>query len=362
MSRGDSAATGAAAVAAADPAAEREAERPETALPETALPEVEALARPVAPFPALRRGAITSLQVNLGYRCNQACGHCHVNAGPSRTEAMDADTLALIAPVLRRHRLGCLDLTGGAPELHPGFRDLVRTARDLAVRVIDRCNLTILSEPDQQDLAAFLAAEGVVVVASLPCYLPENVDRQRGAGVFERSIAGLRQLNELGYGLPGSGLELDLVFNPQGPQLPPDQATLEAAYRRVLAADHGVSFNRLLTLTNMPIQRFAAQLEARGQLEDYRRLLRRSHSPANLAHLMCLSTVSVDWRGCLYDCDFNQQLGLAMEPDPAKPAGPLHLRDLLVDDPQGWPVRVADHCFGCSAGAGSSCGGALTAV
>ncbi|MEB3332281.1 MAG: arsenosugar biosynthesis radical SAM (seleno)protein ArsS [Synechococcaceae cyanobacterium] len=305
---------------------------------------------------------LNSLQVNLGYRCNQACVHCHVNAGPGRTEAMQAPILALIPQVLLRHQLTCLDLTGGAPELHPGFRDLVRRARRMGVRVIDRCNLTILSEPDQQDLAAFLAGEGVAVVASLPCYLAENVDRQRGHGVFERSIAGLQQLNRLGYGQPGSGLDLDLVFNPQGAELPPDQASLEAAYRRVLAADHGVVFNRLLTLTNMPIQRFAALLDASGQLEDYLLLLRRSHRPANLAHLMCLSSISVDWRGYLYDCDFNQQLGLAMHGPQGTEAGPVHLRDLLMDDPEGRPVRVADHCFGCSAGAGSSCGGALTTV
>jgi radical SAM/Cys-rich protein len=312
-----------------------------------------------AGFPSLRRGALDTLQVNLTYRCNQACSHCHVNAGPGRTESMDDATLGLIPAVLAARGLGTLDLTGGAPELHGGFRPLVRAARRLGVRVIDRCNLTILQEPGQEDLAAFLAAEGVVVVASLPCYLQENVERQRGSGVFARSLAGLRQLNGLGYGRPGSGLELDLVFNPQGPVLPPPQAALEADYRRVLLDQHGVMFNRLYALANMPIQRFAAALEASGTLESYRALLRASHRPANLPQVMCHQLISVDWQGWLYDCDFNQQLGL---PTPAAagdaPQRP-HLRDLLERDPQGDPIRVADHCFGCTAGSGSSCGGAL---
>ncbi len=312
-------------------------------------------------FPPLRRGGLDTLQVNLTYRCNQACSHCHVNAGPGRTESMDDATLALIPDVLAARGIGSLDLTGGAPELHGGFRELVRSARQLEVRVIDRCNLTILQEPGQEDLAAFLAAEEVVVVASLPCYLQENVERQRGSGVFERSLAGLRQLNALGYGRPGSGLELDLVFNPQGPVLPPPQAALEADYRRVLREQHGVVFNRLYALANMPIQRFASALEASGTLEGYRDLLRSSHRPANLPQVMCRQLISVDWQGWLYDCDFNQQLGLpALAADGDQRQRP-HLRDLLGRDPQGDPIRVADHCFGCTAGSGSSCGGALAA-
>jgi radical SAM/Cys-rich protein len=307
----------------------------------------------MTPFPELRRTALTTLQVNLGYRCNQACSHCHVNAGPSRRESMDEQTIALILPVLRARGIGCLDLTGGAPELHPGFRSLVREVRAEGIEVIDRCNLTILSEPDQEDLAAFLAAEGVTVVASLPCYLEDNVDRQRGQGVFERSIQGLQQLNGLGYGQPGSGRELHLVFNPQGPSLPPPQEGLEADYRRVLGERYGVRFNRLFALANMPIQRFAAMLQASEQLQTYRELLRSSHQPANLEAVMCRSLVSVDWQGVLHDCDFNQQLGLGL------PAG-RHLRDLLHCDPAGDPIQVAEHCYGCTAGSGSSCGGALS--
>jgi radical SAM/Cys-rich protein len=307
-----------------------------------------------AAFPPLRRAALTTLQVNLGYRCNQSCSHCHVNAGPSRRESMDAATLALIVPVLRARGLGCLDLTGGAPELHPGFRGLVRDARAAGVRVIDRCNLTILEEPGQEDLAAFLADQGVAVVASLPCYLEDNVDRQRGNGVFAASLAGLQRLNALGYGEPGGALELHLVFNPQGPRLPPPQAALEADYRRVLAERHGIRFTGLFTLTNMPIQRFAASLAATGELESYQRSLREAHRQDNLDSVMCRSLISVDWQGHLHDCDFNQQLQL-----PPAQGERRHLRDLLHWDPEGEAIRTADHCFGCTAGAGSSCGGAL---
>jgi radical SAM/Cys-rich protein len=316
---------------------------------------VAAAAAPVV-FPPIRRAALSTLQVNLGYRCNQACSHCHVAAGPTRTESMDAANLALIPRVLAARSIGCLDLTGGAPELHPGFRELVRQARALGVAVIDRCNLTILSEPGHEDLAAFLAEQGVTVVASLPCYLEANVDRQRGSGVFRRSIAGLRQLNALGYGEAGSGLELDLVFNPQGPTLPPPQAQLEADYRRELAQRFGLRFNRLLALANMPIRRFAAVLKASGELEAYQELLRSSHRDANLAAVMCRSLISVDWQGWLHDCDFNQMLGL-----PLAAAEPRrHLRDLLAWDPQGQAIAVGPHCFGCTAGSGSSCGGALS--
>jgi radical SAM/Cys-rich protein len=317
---------------------------------------VAAAAAAPAVFPPIRRAALATLQVNLGYRCNQACSHCHVNAGPTRAESMDAANLALIPLVLAARGIGCLDLTGGAPELHPGFRDLVRQARALGVAVIDRCNLTILSEPGQDELAAFLAEQGVTVVASLPCYLEANVDRQRGSGVFRRSIAGLRQLNALGYGEAGSGLELHLVFNPQGSTLPPPQAQLEADYRRELGECFGIRFNRLLALANMPIQRFAAVLQASGELEAYQELLRSSHRDANLAAVMCRSLISVDWQGWLHDCDFNQMLGL-----PLAAAGPRrHLRDLLAWDPHGQPIAVGPHCFGCTAGSGSSCSGALS--
>lgn len=316
------------------------------------LPLLEKIA-----FPALHRTALDTLQVNLGYRCNQSCLHCHVNASPQRTEMMDEATLALIPQVLAAQGATTLDLTGGAPELHEGFRALVAAARAQGVRVIDRCNLTILSEPGQEDLAEFLAAHQVEVVASLPCYSAANVDRQRGDGVFERSIAGLRQLNALGYGQPGSGLVLNLVYNPQGPSLPPNQQGLQADYQRELAQHFGVVFNQLLALANMPIQRFGSTLVSKGSFHAYMDLLKASHQDANLPGVMCRNLVSVDWQGWLYDCDFNQQLGL-----PLGNAGVRrHLRDLLQPKATvlNAPIRVAGHCYGCTAGQGSSCGGAL---
>jgi radical SAM/Cys-rich protein len=294
----------------------------------------------------------------LGYRCNQSCLHCHVNAGPNRTEMMDAETLSLIPQVLKAQNIETLDLTGGAPELHPEFRALVKAARELGVKVIDRCNLTILFEPDQEDLAEFLALHDVEVVASLPCYSAENVDRQRGDGVFDKSIAGLQKLNALGYAQPGSTKILNLVYNPQGPVLPPPQAELEADYKRELHQHFGITFNTLFALANMPIQRFGSTLVSKGSFHSYLDLLKSKHRDENLAHVMCRSLVSVDWQGGLSDCDFNQQLGL---PVPARrhTAGNAHLRDLLTDDLANHPIRVADHCFGCTAGSGSSCGGAL---
>ena len=307
-------------------------------------------------FPAIRRRALDTLQVNLGYKCNQTCLHCHVNAGPNRTEMMDADTAQLVLDVLRERRLTTLDLTGGAPELNEHFRDLVRGARALGVRVIDRCNLTILSEPGQEGLAEFLAEQGVEVTASLPCYSPANVDRQRGDGVFERSITGLQALNALGYGLEDSGLVLNLVYNPQGPVLPPQQGPLEADYKRELFAHFGIRFNHLFALTNMPVQRFGSTLLSKGTFENYLHLLKDAYRTDNLDTVMCRTLVSVDWQGFLYDCDFNQMLGLpASLPGKTRP----HLRDLLAHDVEGQSIRVADHCYGCTAGQGSSCGGAL---
>jgi radical SAM/Cys-rich protein len=267
---------------------------------------------------------------------------------------MDEDTVDLVVEVLDRCRLTTLDLTGGAPELHPSFRRLVVGARDLGVKVIDRCNLTILLEDGQEDLAAFLAANDVEVVASLPCYLESNVDAQRGKGVFDRSIAGLQRLKAVGYGDPRTGLTLNLVFNPQGPSLPPPQAALEADYKRVLAERHGIVFNALFALANMPIQRFGSTLVSKLQFDDYMRLLAQAHLEDNLAGVMCRSLVSVDYQGFLHDCDFNQMLGL-----PLGGGGRPHLRDLLDQDLEGRPIRVAGHCFGCTAGQGSSCGGAL---
>ena len=309
-------------------------------------------------FPALKRSRIDTLQVNLGYKCNQSCLHCHVNAGPTRTEMMDADTAAMVLDVLRVRGVGTLDLTGGAPELSPHFRTLVQGARVLGVKVIDRCNLTILSEAGHEDLAAFLGAQGVEVVASLPCYSVANVDRQRGEGVFDRSIAGLRALNALGYGQPGSGLVLNLVYNPQGAVLPPPQGPLQADYKRELAAHFGVHFNQLFALTNMPIQRFGSTLVSKGTFGSYLQLLKNAYQPQNLVTVMCRSLLSVGYQGDLYDCDFNQMLGLrARVGRAARP----HLRDLLHTDAAGTPIRVAEHCYGCTAGQGSSCGGALGA-
>ena len=312
-------------------------------------------------FPPIRRGALQTLQVNLGYRCNQSCLHCHVNAGPTRTESMDGPTVDLVLAVLRRPPAETLHLTGGAPELNPHFRRLVSAARALGVKVIDRCNLTILSEPGQDGLAAFLAAQGVEVVASLPCYSTANVDRQRGDGVFERSIAGLRELNALGYGQAGTGLVLNLVYNPQGAVLPPPQGPLEADYKRELAAHFGIHFNQLFALTNMPIQRFGSTLVSKGGFQSYMLLLKGAHQAHNLATVMCRSTISVDYQGFLYDCDFNQMLGLPARLAGADAAGRPHLRSLLAQDAEGSAIRVADHCYGCTAGQGSSCAGALAA-
>ncbi|MGL3662840.1 arsenosugar biosynthesis radical SAM (seleno)protein ArsS [Pseudomonas aeruginosa] len=311
-------------------------------------------------FPAIRRGRLEALQINLTYRCNQRCLHCHVNAGPTRSEAMTDESLALLHEVIDAHRVQTLDLTGGAPEMHPRFRELVRHARQSGLRVIDRCNLTILGEPGHEDLAAFLAEQGVEVTASLPCYSRENVDRQRGDGVFEASIAGLGQLNQLGYGADDSGLILNLVYNPQGPVLPPPQAQLEADYKTHLADDFGIHFNHLLTITNQPISRFGSTLVSKGQFNSYMQLLRESYRPQNLAAVMCRSLISVDWQGYLYDCDFNQMLDLPMAMPKLIGRDRPHLRDLLGSASlDGTPIVTRDHCYACTAGQGSSCGGAL---
>jgi radical SAM/Cys-rich protein len=318
----------------------------------------------VSNFPALTRSKLEILQVNLGYTCNLSCTHCHVNAGPKRTEQMDKANIDLVIEILKQHKVQTLDLTGGAPELMPHFRYLVKAARELGVAVIDRCNLTILNEPGQEDLAQFLADYNVDVVASLPCYSEENVDSQRGKGVFESSIEGLQKLNALGYGKDDPTLPLNLVYNPGGAFLPPGQVELEAAYKEQLGAEHNIQFNNLFTITNMPISRFGAVLLAQGEFYDYMNLLKDSYSPANLAGVMCLNTVSVDWEGYLYDCDFNQMLEIPLSAshgannvDSVKPS--YHLSDLLTSDLNGFPIKVADHCYGCTAGQGSSCGGAI---
>ncbi len=308
-------------------------------------------------FPALKRRTLDTLQLNLGYRCNQSCLHCHVNAGPKRTEEMTAETIdAVIGFLAANPGIRSIDLTGGAPELNPQFRRLVIAARARGLRVIDRCNLTILEEPGFDDLADFLAQHRVEIVASLPCYLEENVDRQRGNGVFEASLRALRRLNGLGYGHEASGLSLNLVYNPQGPSLPPPQAALQADYKRHLGERYGVVFNELFTLANMPIQRFGSMLISKGQFNTYMGTLREAHRDANLDGVMCRSLVSLDWQGYLYDCDFNQQLGLAMD-DGA--GGRLHITRATAMAIDETPIQVAEHCYGCTAGQGSSCGGAL---
>ena len=309
-------------------------------------------------FPPLVRKRLDTLQVNLGYRCNQACLHCHVNAGPTRTEAMSDETLDTVVRFLEATRLPTLDITGGAPELHARFRHLVRAARRLGVRVIDRCNLTVLEQPGQEDLAQFLREQQVEITASLPCYLEQNVDQQRGTGVFAASLRALRTLNALGYARSGSPLVLNLVFNPQGPVLPPAQGDLEAAYRSELGSRYGIEFTRLFTLTNMPIQRFGSTLVSKRQFDPYMRLLRASFRAENLETVMCRNLISVDWQGWVYDCDFNQMLGVPLVHGRRRR---VRLAELLDTDLEGNPIAVLDHCYGCAAGQGSSCGGALTA-
>ena len=295
--------------------------------------------------------------MNLGYLCNIACIHCHVNAGPNRTELMDRATMEIALAVIDRHGVETLDLTGGSPEMNPEFRWLVGEARARGVHVMDRLNPTLMEEPGYDWVGPFLAEHRVEVIASLPCYSKANVDAQRGKGVFEASIKALQTLNTLGYGRPGTGLELQLVYNPLGAHLPPPQQQLEADYKRLLNEEFGIVFNRLYTLANMPIQRFGAILLAKGEFEAYMSLLKNSYRRENLEAVMCRELVSVDYLGQLYDCDFNQMLGLPLGGDEARP----HLRDLLELDQAPTGIAVADHCYGCTAGQGSSCGGALSA-
>jgi len=307
-------------------------------------------------FPAINRGRLDTLQVNLGYLCNQSCLHCHVNAGPNRKEIMTEETVDTVLEYLATQKVGTLDLTGGAPEMNPHFRHLVRESRALGVRVIDRCNLTILEEEGYEWLAEFLAENSVEVVASLPCYLSDNVDAQRGNGVFESSVRALKRLNDLGYGVESSGLTLTLVYNPQGATLPPSQMELEAAYKRELHLRYGIVFNQLFTITNMPIQRFGSTLVSHGKFDSYMQLLKESYREDNLPGVMCKNLISIDWQGFVSDCDFNQMLDLPMREEGGKRT---HLSDLMKVDITGRPIVVMDHCYGCTAGQGSSCGGAL---
>lgn len=308
-------------------------------------------------FPKIMRSELNTLQVNLGYLCNQQCLHCHVNAGPKRKEIMSRDCINDVLEFLEKHKIKTLDLTGGAPELNPDFRYLVEKARSFGTHVMDRCNLTVLNEPGQESLAEFLAENEVEVFASLPCYEQANVDGQRGKGVHESSIRGIRKLNKVGYGMQSSNRKLNLVYNPAGPYLPPSQTQLETDYKRELQQRYQIYFNQLYTITNMPIKRFGSTLISKKQFDEYMHLLKSAYQPENLDTVMCRTLLSVDWQGYVYDCDFNQMLDLQVNlPGSVRP----HLRDIVPEKIKGNSITIADHCYGCTAGQGSSCGGALT--
>jgi radical SAM/Cys-rich protein len=304
-------------------------------------------------FPAITRHKLETLQVNLGYLCNLSCLHCHVNAGPTRKELMAKSTIDQLFEFIDQQGVKTLDLTGGAPEMNPHFKYIVKQAVQRGLKVIDRCNLVILEEPGYEDLSEFLANNKVQIIASLPCYSSDNVDAQRGNGVFDKSILALKKLNGFGY---GKGLELNLVYNPQGATLPPEQTTLEQEYKEHLFEQFGIVFTRLLTITNMPIKRFGSTLISKGQFDDYMDVLKTAYQAVNLDQLMCKSMLSVDWEGYVYDCDFNQMLEL--------PAGiankKKHISECLQLNFEQQPIIIADHCYGCTAGSGSSCSGALT--
>ena len=306
-------------------------------------------------FPSISRNSLEILQINIGLRCNLACLHCHTNSNTYRKEAMSDETIQHVIDFLESAKIGTLDITGGAPELHPLFRELVVKAKSLGVLVMDRCNLTVLEEPGYTDLYQFLAENEVEIVASLPCYTESNVDQQRGKGVFDTSINVLQKLNSLGYGKSESHLKLNLVYNPVGPFLPPSQAELEITYKKELSDNFGIEFDQLFTLTNMPIKRFGNTLVSKGQFDEYMGLLINAHQDKNTDNVMCRSLLSVDWQGYVYDCDFNQMLGLPMENSQK-----THLSELLNSDLYGRKINVRNHCYGCTAGQGSSCGGALT--
>ena len=305
-------------------------------------------------FPQIKRSQLDTLQVNLGYLCNQQCLHCHVDAGPRRSEIMSIETIKDVLEFINSRNIKTLDLTGGAPEMNPHFTLLVEQAKKLGVHVIDRCNLTILLESGYEDTAKFLAENEVEVIASMPCYQEENVDAQRGKGVFSGSIEGLRLLNKYGYGIDKK-LQLNLVFNPQGISLPPAQVPLEQSYKTELKQRFDISFNSLFTITNMPIKRFGSTLLSKGLFDEYMSVLKNSYSQENLSGVMCRTTLSVDWQGYVYDCDFNQMLDLPLGPD----ARSTHINDLRQSDFKGRDIAIMDHCYGCTAGQGSSCGGAL---
>ncbi len=298
---------------------------------------------------------IETLQVNVGKLCNQTCRHCHVDAGPTRKEIMTRETAELVVGVLCRHEIPNVDITGGAPELNPNFEFLVREARAMGRHVIDRCNLTVFFTEGKAHLPEFLRDHEVEIIASMPCYLEENVDFQRGKGVYGKSIEALRRLNEVGYGQPETGLLLNLVYNPLGPALPPEQASLENDYKRQLGERLGIAFNRLYTITNMPINRFLTDLVRHGHHDRYMELLVEKFNPAAIDGVMCRTLVSVGWDGTLYDCDFNQMLAM-----PINSGLPQHIREFDAFALARRRILTGAHCFGCTAGRGSSCGGALT--
>ena len=306
-------------------------------------------------FPSINKELIETLQINIGYKCNQACKHCHVNSSPLRTEKMSNEIISLIPKIIDKYKIKTLDITGGAPEMHPEFRNLVTSLSDKNIDIIDRCNLTIFFEEGYKDLPQFLAQNRVIVTASLPCYEKDNVELQRGYGVFEKSINALKILNNLGYGKHKNGLQLNLVYNPVNPILPPPQKLLEADYKKVLFEKYDISFNNLYTITNMPINRYADSLNRENKLGSYYKLLKENFNKNNLENLMCKKTISVDWKGQIYDCDFNQQINLQGT------KGPKTLTDLMNKSFKfDYKVAVKEHCFACTAGAGSSCGGTLS--
>ena len=306
-------------------------------------------------FPSIYKEPIETLQINIGYKCNQACKHCHVNSSPLRTEKMSNEIISLIPKIIDKYKIKTLDITGGAPELHPEFKNLIASLSTKEVDIIDRCNLTIFFEEGYEDLPQFLAKNKVIVTASLPCYQKDNVEIQRGLGVFEKSINAIKILNDLGYGKKETGLQLNLVYNPVSPILPPSQEILEKDYKKILFEKYNIVFNNLYTITNMPINRYEESLRREGKLNTYYKLLKKNFNENNLENLMCKKTISVNWLGEIYDCDFNQQINFREN------KGPKTLFDLLDESfTFDYGVAVKEHCFACTAGAGSSCGGTLS--
>lgn len=307
-------------------------------------------------FPAISRKKINILQINLGYRCNQQCLHCHVNAGPNRREEMSHEVLMQTLDFIKAHEIQIVDLTGGAPEMHPEFFELIEALHQLGVKIIDRCNLTILNESGYEMLPEKLAENQVEIVASMPCYLEENVNKQRGSGVFKSSIEALKRLNQLGYGKQGSSLILNLVYNPQDASLAPEQVQLEKDYKLFLADQFDITFNQLFTITNVPVKRFGSMLISKNEFKPYMKLLQSAYQVENLEAVMCRYQLSIDWQGYIYDCDFNQMLELPLESEGHK----LHIGDINLHELQEREIIVAGHCYACTAGQGSSCGGALS--